>query len=276
MGQRTIFDTGTGQFIVRDSLDVLGNSTLSDTVVSNLTVTGTFITDDITTPAVTVTGDLNVDGTLRTNRLQAGNVQQAIVTEGDTTIDGNLLVTANATIQQDLIVQNDFFVLGNITLSDVEQTETSNSFIVLQSNVSYGTLVAANSDTGVKFVYPDFTAAANRVGFFGWEPSSESFKFLYDIPPANLTDKNLAGSFAEMQVGIISRGEWRANIIAVPYGGTGANSFVQNGILYGDGVSPVKSTAAGSYDSNASIGEILRVSSTGEPEWSNVIDGGTF
>lgn len=64
-------------------------------------------------------------------------------------------------------------------------------------------------------------------------------------------------------VGAISSGAWLGTTIAVQKGGTGRTSFATNGVLYGNGVSPVGLTAAG-VD-----GQVLGVSS-GVPTWQSV------
>ena len=276
MGQRTTFDTGTGQFVVRDKLEVLQDSNLANTTIDNLTVSGILVTDNLTNPDISVSGNLTVIGTLETNNLTASNIDQTIVAQGDAEFVGNLSVTSTLTVQNDLIVQEDFFVFGNLVQSNVQELETANSFITLQSNVTYGALAAANSDVGIKFVYPKYNTASRHVGFFGWDQSTSSFTFLDNIDLADLNERNPVGTPADIKFGTVNQGIWQASIIQVPHGGTGNSTFTANGVLYGSGQAAIQSTAAGSYDSNSSIGELLRVSSTGAPEWSNVIDGGTF
>ena len=70
--------------------------------------------------------------------------------------------------------------------------------------------------------------------------------------------------------------------LEVQYGGTGAGTFTSNGIMYGNGTSPVQVTAAANTgtpgqapDVNDSY-QILTVTNAGVPVWTNTIDGGTF
>lgn len=77
-------------------------------------------------------------------------------------------------------------------------------------------------------------------------------------------------------LGTITTGVWAATDVAVAHGGTGVSSFTSKGILYGQGSSALAVTAAGTWDSGNSIGQILSVNSSGVPVWTNTIDGGTF
>ena len=62
----------------------------------------------------------------------------------------------------------------------------------------------------------------------------------------------------------------------MPYGGTGRTTATSNGILYGTGTGTMGVTAAGTWDSTHSVGQLLSVNSSGTPTWTNTIDGGTF
>lgn len=64
--------------------------------------------------------------------------------------------------------------------------------------------------------------------------------------------------------------------LAVTYGGTGRSTFTSNGIVYGNGTSPLGVTAAGTWDSTHAVGQILSVNAAGTPTWTNTLDGGSF
>ena len=66
--------------------------------------------------------------------------------------------------------------------------------------------------------------------------------------------------------------------LEVQYGGTGASTFTENGILYGDTTNPVQVTdAAGTSDATESF-QVLTVTSDSDatPIWTDTIDGGSF
>ncbi len=72
-------------------------------------------------------------------------------------------------------------------------------------------------------------------------------------------------------VGTITSGTWNGTTIAVANGGTGLTSITSRGIMFGNNGSAVGVTAASTID-----GSFLREDSTGNPYWSNSIDGGTY
>ncbi len=80
-----------------------------------------------------------------------------------------------------------------------------------------------------------------------------------------------AGQNTITTLGTITTGTWNGTAIAVSYGGTGVTSLAARGVVYGNGTSAVGVTAASSTD-----GSFLREDATGNPYWSNVIDGGTY
>jgi hypothetical protein len=62
--------------------------------------------------------------------------------------------------------------------------------------------------------------------------------------------------------------------VAVGNGGTGVTSLTTNGILYGGATVGV--TAAGTWDSTNSTGQLLSVNASGVPTWTNTVDGGGY
>jgi hypothetical protein len=75
-------------------------------------------------------------------------------------------------------------------------------------------------------------------------------------------------------LGTIDTGTWNATTIGVGKGGTGVTSLTTNGILFGGAT--VGATAAGTWDSTHSVGQLLSHNSSGTPVWTDTIDGGTF
>jgi hypothetical protein len=64
---------------------------------------------------------------------------------------------------------------------------------------------------------------------------------------------------------------WNGNVVTVTYGGTGLATATARGVIYGNGTSAMGVTAVSAID-----GSFLREDSTGNPYWSNTIDGGTY
>lgn len=82
---------------------------------------------------------------------------------------------------------------------------------------------------------------------------------------------NYAGQTSITTVGTITSGTWNGTTIATANGGTGLTSVTSRGIMYGNNSSTVGVTAASAID-----GSFLREDATGNPYWSNSIDGGTY
>ena len=64
--------------------------------------------------------------------------------------------------------------------------------------------------------------------------------------------------------------------LPIASGGTAKTSFTTNGIVYGNNTSALGVTAAGTWDSTNSIGQLLSHNSSGVPVWTDNLDGGTF
>lgn len=273
---RTIYDTGTGTVLIKDRLEVTGDSDLAFTEIDTLTVSGVFTTDNITGDDISIPGNITVSGSLTATSLQASAVDQPVVTDGDADINGDLTVTGDGLFTGSLTVENDLFVQGNTITVDIEETVTTDAFIVLQANATYGEVLTANSDVGLKLFYADQPSSNLKLAFVGWDRSTSSFTIRDNIPEDAAANINVAGDLADLRLGTVQEGVWSGTTIAVSRGGTGITSVPENALLYGAGTGSLDNTGAGSYDANANVGQILRVTSSGAPGWSSTIDGGNI
>jgi hypothetical protein len=80
-----------------------------------------------------------------------------------------------------------------------------------------------------------------------------------------------AGQSSITTLGTITTGTWNGTTLAVTHGGTGLTSVTARAVVYGNGTAAMGVTGVSAID-----GSFLREDSTGNPYWSNVIDGGTF
>ena len=135
-------------------------------------------------------------------------------------------------------------------------------------------------DRGVKVHYND--SGTNKFGFFGYDRTgggdgAGAWTFI-----ENATDTGTVfGITGDRGTVIIGDLELDTDL-EVQFGGTGASSFTQYGITYGDGTNSMKVTAAaniaspGTGDDATTSYQVLTVTAAGVPVWTNTIDGGTF
>ncbi len=82
------------------------------------------------------------------------------------------------------------------------------------------------------------------------------------ISTGNLTDI--------VNVGTLTSGVWQGSVVAVQYGGTGANTFTSNGLLYGNGNSAVQATSAGT------AGQLLVANASSVPTFATLSGDATL
>ena len=213
-------------------------------------------------------------------------------------------------LPNDVTIGNDLTVTGDLTVNGT--TTTVNSTVVSIDDpvmvLADGTNSDDGLDRGVKFKYYDAASSTVKQGFFGFDGGAsnggtERFVFKkvistddddLDSPWGDAEFNELYSSKLQSVSGNLTLEAAGSNSIvlndtvdlngsldvsgaltlgtalAVAEGGTGVTSFTDNGVVYGDGTGALDVTAAGSQYS------ILQAGSGGVPEFSNVIDGGTY
>ena len=239
---------------------------------------------------------LTIAGTANEIETAVSNNQIQIGLPNNVTVGNNLTVTGN------LVVQGTTTTVNSTTVTIDDPIFTLGGDTAPSSD--------DNKDRGIEFRWHDGTDA--KLGFFGFDDSDgPSFKFIAD---ATNTSEVFSGNLGNAKFGGVNAGTVVAGVTAgtvttsagklildsadgeveinddvdlngtlnvsgavtlgvdltVANGGTGRSSFTNNGIVYGDGANALDVTAAGSqYD-------ILQAGSGGVPEFSNIIDGGTY
>ena len=160
-------------------------------------------------------------------------------------------------------------VAGNLTVSGSTTTVSSTNTTVADKLVELatGSSGSASGDVGHIFERGD---DANI--FIGWDESADTFIAATGTFTGSSTGDLSLASYAAAKFGSLTL----TTDLAVAEGGTGASSFTDNGIIYGNAGNALSVTAApGSSPETASY-QILTATSGGVPVWTTTIDGGTY
>ena len=286
----------TGQFEI-DNLRLDGNTLSTINSVQEL-----IIDPDPTTDAgglVVIKGDLQIDGTTTTVNSASMSVNDPTIELGDPTTPVTL--TAEASGGQAIIVVDavDQLQVGDSVTSSVagipsntviNAINTGTKAVTLSANLSQtmasGSVVTTVSgaddqlDRGVKIHYN--SSGTNIFGFFGYDRTggadgTGAWTFI-----ENATDNNTVFGVTGNR-GTVVIGDLELDTdLQVEFGGTGVSTFTTNGIVFGNGTSPMSVTAAanmgapGTGSDVTTSYQVLTVTSAGVPVWTNTIDGGTF
>ena len=251
--------TAAGSASISTSFTLAADSGTNDTFNTGETLTfagGTGVDTTVTNNQISIAigqsvgtsdnvqfNNVQVDGTLTSDDITSTNISF----DGNATITGNLTVNGTTTTVNSTTVTLDdpLLTLGGDTAPSADD----------------------NLDRGVEFRWHDGTNA--KLGFFGYDDSASYFTF---IPDATNTSNVMSGTAGAAKFGSLALD----TALTVPNGGTGRTTATANGIIYGNGTSAFGVTAAGTYDSSNSVGQLLSVNSSGVPTWTNTLDGGTF
>ena len=193
------------------------------------------------------------------------------------TVGGNEIKASDGTTAITLSSAN-VTIAGNLTVSGTTTTVNSTTLsvtdplIVLAQDNSSSDAV----DIGFYGLYDSTGSQDLYAGLFR-DSTDGKFRLFKDLQSAPTTTVDVAGTgytvatlVADVE-GSLTGGTVSSlsSAIAVGDGGTGATTLTSNGILYGNGTSAVQATAAGTD------GYFL-YSNNGTPDWTNVVDGGTY
>ena len=227
--------------LLTETLDIEGGTGVTTTVSNNKASIAigqpVATTDNVTFNNVSVDGTLSSDDITATTLTASGHV----IISGNLTVNGTTTTVNSTTVT----IDDPLFTLAGDT------APSSNDAL----------------DKGIEFRWHNDTAA--KLGFFGFDESTEEFTY---IPDATNTSNVMSGTKGTANFGTLKLD----NALGVGYGGTGRTNATVNGILYGANAGAMGVTAAGTWDSTHSVGQLLSVNSSGTPTWTNTIDGGTF
>ena len=234
---------------------VLGTGTSGDYVANLVAGTGISLSNlggEGAAPTITNTGVISLTGTNQQVTVSAANGAVTVGLPNDVTIPNNLTVTG------DLIVSGTAITMNTATVT------------VEDPLVKFGN--ANPSDALDIGFYGQFSSGGTKyTGLFRDASDSGKFKLFTDLATDPTTNVIADGTFtvatlvANLTGGTVSG---LTQAISVADGGTGANTFTTNGVLYGQGTSAL-AVATGS------AGQVLQLNTSGVPVFAG-IDGGTY
>ena len=234
---------------------VLGTGTSGDYVANLVAGAGISLSNlggESAAPTITNTGVISLTGTNQQVTVSAANGAVTVGLPNDVTIPNNLTVTG------DLIVSGTAITMNTATVT------------VEDPLVKFGN--ANPSDALDIGFYGQFSSGGTKyTGLFRDASDSGKFKLFTDLATDPTTNVIADGTFtvatlvANLTGGTVSG---LTQAISVADGGTGANTFTTNGVLYGQGTSAL-AVATGS------AGQVLQLNTSGVPVFAG-IDGGTY
>ena len=270
----------------------LGATSGTTTVRNNLTVTGSMGVGGDIIPAADVAYDLGsstrrfkdlwLSGSsikLGTATISASGSGIAVGSINNTTIGDTTPSTASFTT---VSTSGNVTVGGNLVVNGTTTSINSTTLAVVDKNIELGSTASPTDTTanGAGITVKGLTdKTLNWINTYAAWTSSENFDLAvtksYLINGASVLSATTLGSAvinsSLTSVGILASGTWAASVITPTYGGTGLNTITSRGIMFGNASGTVGVTAASTID-----GSFLRSDASGNPYFSNVIDGGTY
>ena len=250
---------------------------------------------------VIIKGDLQIDGTTTTVNSASMSVNDPTIELGDpttpvtvktlATFAGNATVDVQVDAVEQLSVGDSITGTGIPNGTTISAINTGSKTLTLSAAITADQVVGATlttvrgaddaMDRGVKIHYN--ASGTNKFGFFGYDRTGGAdglgaWTFIEEA-----TDTGTVFGLAGANRGTVLIGDLELDTdLEVQFGGTGASTFTTNGIVFGNGASPMQVTAAanmaspGSGDDATTSYQVLTVTSAGIPVWTNTLDGGTF
>jgi hypothetical protein len=208
---------------------------------------------------------------------------------------------------------NDVTISGNLTVSGTTTQVDSTVVTVADPIFTLGADAQDSKDRGVVMKYND---GASKIAWMGMDDTDNKFKYIAAATNTSEVLSGTLGNaaFGEIDgtlttasqtnitgVGTITTGTWQGDIITSTFGGLGIDTSGSTGVgtvsggtwtiqsempvtLGGTGLQAVAAegilVGAGTADMTVltigTAGQKLQVSSGGSPEWTDIMDGGTF
>ena len=199
------------------------------------------------------------------------------------TIDGVELAVGDRVLvkNQDNAISNGIYVVANGSWARAEDADTSAEVTTgMFTFVSEGTThadsgwVLSTNDTitlgTTELTFVQFSGAGQITAGDGLTKTGNTINAVGTADRITVNSDSIdiastyAGQSSIVTLGTVTTGTWDATTVAVTAGGTGVESFTDNGIVYGDGSNALDVTAAGTQY------QVLQAGSGGVPEFGAV------
>jgi hypothetical protein len=199
------------------------------------------------------------------------------------TIDGVELAVGDRVLvkNQDTAANNGIYVVANGSWARAEDADTSAEVTTgMFTFVSEGTThadsgwVLSTNDTitlgTTELTFVQFSGAGQITAGNGLTKTGNTINAVGTADRITVNSDSIdiastyAGQSSIVTLGTVTTGTWDATTVAVTAGGTGVESFTDNGIVYGDGSNALDVTAAGTQY------QVLQAGSGGVPEFGAV------
>jgi len=159
-------------------------------------------------------------------------------------------------------------IAGDLTITGATTTASSTNTTITDKliELANGASGSASGDVGLVLERGD---DANV--FIGWDESIDAL-VVGTGTFTGTTTGDLSHTLAAAKFGSLTL----STDLAVADGGTGASSFTDNGIIYGNAGNALSVTAAAGGSDATTSNQVLTVNGSGVPVFSTTIDGGTY
>ena len=219
------------------------------------------------------------------------------------------LPLTGGTISGDLTIQGNIFTSGTVSYANTQHLMVGDNIIILNADITEATAPSENAGIEINRGTSDNVALIWDEGTDQWKFTNDGTVYYriatntsvetaqtqaaagmitanaaYDkansaninaadasyLTTGTVPTGRLSGSYTGITgVGTLTAGAWNADVITVPYGGTGRITFANNGILFGNGENGIRTTLAGTE------GQVLQSTNQGTPVF-GMLDGGSF
>lgn len=295
LGLGSAFAVANAAFAQANSASATANAAFASANAGQATANASFNTANNALPKVggTVSGDLIVTGNLTISGCTTySNTNTLLV--GDNIFVLNADLPSTATPSEDAGMQVDRGNQSNVGLIWIEAAKqwsmqvntgisrwlVANTELEAANAIAIGAFARANTANITADLAFNKANVANITADLAFLRSNQAFALANSataqaanadfLTVGTVPTARISGSYTGITgVGTLTTGTWNASTVQVSFGGTGATTLTLNGVLIGNGISPVSSTAAGTE------GQVLQASAAGVPNFA-MLDGGVF